>query len=680
MNYKSFSLIITLVCFLNLMDLSHAYAGKGEILKNQKSTPSTPSAEVITHLDQTNAPKEAITHSIDTRSQIQSIEKMHTAQRIHQLGESLNKDEYYLQNLKNSTFSKEEANRITTKQTLENAQERITSLQVSHSRAKEWLKTTHVTSTLNSSSPIALSSLSSSTPVPTLADEKAKQIQASTREPKKLWNELESLWKLKHSQILKNIDQEKIDTLFQEYFDPSSFLIHPASIGFENPEWYEDLAANLQISPDSTLGKVVRKELNKGILAYCFTSDKETKEKIYDGIKRTLQADHLFASGNRKEGLQSLPNPTAQQVLDGKQTYTSQTQASILEKVNKAQGQIDHQLSDYPTIELRTEISSWNQYSQEKEQTLDLVKEYALTADQLRANSGTINKEVFSYSKTAIEVGLGSLTEATQIAGGHAAGDFEEAVSTSEFTLEVAKGLLDISLSMTPGISIGKDVYEALSGKSLIDGSKLDFTSRSFAVLGVVTAGGSNIAKGSIKGLIKLGELAHARGILGHGFNSAIQVAQSGITNIVRYGPINPGSLHLQELPNPTGAMKYVSDTFRSGTYISYKTTEPTILYRLSSSTVKEGEEHFSNFWTRVKPSSPTQGMIDLALERSWGSKANLLAQIEVPAGETLHEGITASIQKIGAHMSEFLGGGNQIYINKDIPKEWVKKVEKLVK
>ncbi len=60
--------------------------------------------------------------------------------------------------------------------------------------------------------------------------------------------------------------------------------------------------------------------------------------------------------------------------------------------------------------------------------------------------------------------------------------------------LSISKGLLDLALNFTPGVSWGRDVYEAISGKDLITGEELDYLSRGIATLGVVTVGfGSKI-------------------------------------------------------------------------------------------------------------------------------------------------------------------------------------------
>lgn len=70
--------------------------------------------------------------------------------------------------------------------------------------------------------------------------------------------------------------------------------------------------------------------------------------------------------------------------------------------------------------------------------------------------------------------------------------EFEE----GHIAATIADVALDLATSFTPGVSWGRDIYEAITGKSLIDGGELDTFSRSMAVLGVVTVGfGSKIGK-----------------------------------------------------------------------------------------------------------------------------------------------------------------------------------------
>ncbi len=63
--------------------------------------------------------------------------------------------------------------------------------------------------------------------------------------------------------------------------------------------------------------------------------------------------------------------------------------------------------------------------------------------------------------------------------------------------------LVDVALSLTPGVSVGKDFYELVHGKNLVTGEPLSGLDRSFAALGVVTLGTSNL---TIKGPLKIAQ------------------------------------------------------------------------------------------------------------------------------------------------------------------------------
>ncbi|MBI2601426.1 MAG: hypothetical protein HYW48_00070 [Deltaproteobacteria bacterium] len=75
---------------------------------------------------------------------------------------------------------------------------------------------------------------------------------------------------------------------------------------------------------------------------------------------------------------------------------------------------------------------------------------------------------------------------------------------------ELANLSLDLATSLTPGVSWGRDIYEAVTGKDLIDGSDLNTFSRSMAILGTVTVGfGSKVANGiSVIAKLMMGERA----------------------------------------------------------------------------------------------------------------------------------------------------------------------------
>jgi hypothetical protein len=89
-------------------------------------------------------------------------------------------------------------------------------------------------------------------------------------------------------------------------------------------------------------------------------------------------------------------------------------------------------------------------------------------------------------------------------------GDYESA----EIACKFAVGLVDAALSLLPGVSWGRDVYEALTGKDLVYGTKLSTFERSLAILGASTIG---ISSGISKGMKVLSQIASSKTLLNIG-------------------------------------------------------------------------------------------------------------------------------------------------------------------
>jgi hypothetical protein len=111
------------------------------------------------------------------------------------------------------------------------------------------------------------------------------------------------------------------------------------------------------------------------------------------------------------------------------------------------------------------------------------------------------------------------------------------------------------------------------------------------------------------------------------------------------YNPINPG-------PLPSA----IANTFRGGSYAAITLTEATTFYRVYGGTAGQMSRSGGAFLTRTAPSGPLQGMIDLALNPSWGNTASRVAAVRVPAGTTIYEGTAAA-------QGGLVGGGNQVFV-----------------
>ena len=78
----------------------------------------------------------------------------------------------------------------------------------------------------------------------------------------------------------------------------------------------------------------------------------------------------------------------------------------------------------------------------------------------------------------------------------------------ASYALSLGNEFMDIALSLIPGVSVGKDLYEVIWGKNLVTGNKLSLMETSFAILGIVTLGGSNVVKvGAKTGFKVIGKL-----------------------------------------------------------------------------------------------------------------------------------------------------------------------------
>ncbi|EKE45184.1 hypothetical protein OCGS_0879 [Oceaniovalibus guishaninsula JLT2003] len=72
--------------------------------------------------------------------------------------------------------------------------------------------------------------------------------------------------------------------------------------------------------------------------------------------------------------------------------------------------------------------------------------------------------------------------------------------------MDLSGSLLDLATALTPGISLARDFYEAVSGTDMITGEELSEIARTMAVLGVMTAGIASKGKLFLKVIDKLNE------------------------------------------------------------------------------------------------------------------------------------------------------------------------------
>lgn len=248
----------------------------------------------------------------------------------------------------------------------------------------------------------------------------------------------------------------------------------------------------------------------------------------------------------------------------------------------------------------------------------------------------------------------------------------------SERIVGIATQATDMALGLTPIVGTVKDLFELVKGENLLTGEELSTGERailaaSVAVdLATVGVGGrvtkTLLTKGFKRLLTTLRAPSTGLSIPLHQVESSYKALGGFLENaqdLKYHNSLTNSPLKKYEISG-----QEIASTFRSESYFSYTNKSSMKLYRVYSSPDQYG--HTSRFWSHTRPSGPTQAMIDVALEPSWGNKANKWLEIEVPSGHQIFEGVAAPIKRTGTNMSEFVGGGNQVYLPFDVPSDWI--------
>jgi hypothetical protein len=133
----------------------------------------------------------------------------------------------------------------------------------------------------------------------------------------------------------------------------------------------------------------------------------------------------------------------------------------------------------------------------------------------------------------------------------------------------------------------------------------------------------------------------------------------SSVAGVNTFGSMSPGPL-----PDD------VARTFSSGTYTQNVLAEDTIFYRVYGGNV----EKVGSYMSRTPQNGGMQSQIDLALNPEWGNTTTHVTKVIVPKGTITYEGIAAP-QSINGGTGSLLGGGNQVYIPREVLKpSWFSK------
>ena len=152
---------------------------------------------------------------------------------------------------------------------------------------------------------------------------------------------------------------------------------------------------------------------------------------------------------------------------------------------------------------------------------------------------------------------IGALRYLTASRRAFSAADFEE----SERMLRFAEGLLDVATGSVPLLSLGRDIYELITGMDLITGEDLSFERRCVSAFGVLTFGSGTWLK-------KTSQIVdESRGVLGagvkEGLEEAVQQAGKGLWSSTGElsaveNAFGHWSQHGNEFPNLQNAKQYV--------------------------------------------------------------------------------------------------------------------------
>jgi len=233
------------------------------------------------------------------------------------------------------------------------------------------------------------------------------------------------------------------------------------------------------------------------------------------------------------------------------------------------------------------------------------------------------------------------------------------AFAEGEAFQQIAVSLTDLALSVLPGVSVGKDAYELVYGHNLVTGEELSGVERSFAVVGILSLGTANTAKGIGKGLLRIG------GRLGVALEPFVKQGAEVVGSagkIERFHPLRHGPLHA--IAEGSGT---VADTFRSGSYFEVITKSPVKLYRAYGGNAVS----LGRYWSRVKPSGPYQAVLDSALDPLWGNSSSSWIELTVPVGTKFYEGFASDVflktNGSNVKVGHLLGGGSQVYFPEKI-------------
>lgn len=305
----------------------------------------------------------------------------------------------------------------------------------------------------------------------------------------------------------------------------ASKQLNSASFQFDDTFSLNDTAVgnangiNLNVSPGNPVASIANEfierfeqSINDGH-AGNFAAQYQAWMKAFDAIHSNLQANgallgEMNAFNQAREKVRQYVGQRVDAYGFFKDVKVSDRyRRTIADDLKK----FDAGLSD----QFRDEMNSWQSDLNENQlKTLDILAEYSDLLLDLNGSDPAEDKQknAIKIAKATTAVGLESLLSAVKVADGSGSQEnFEERLEEANTSLQVAKAVADLALRMTPGVSLGIDSYEAITGRNYLTGEDLSVSERTFAILGVGTGGGVSLLKGALKAIPKISQTIYNR-------------------------------------------------------------------------------------------------------------------------------------------------------------------------
>ncbi len=208
---------------------------------------------------------------------------------------------------------------------------------------------------------------------------------------------------------------------------------------------------------------------------------------------------------------------------------------------------------------------------------------------------------------------------------------------SGELALKVAEALVDITTSLFPGVSWGRDIYEAISGRSLINGNILSDFEMGTAVFGAVTAGfGSKILKG-MKVLERVG------------------VKATDLHRLIDWSVFTKRAENAKAIKLPYDLPSAVQDMSDAALYARFQAENGQTLYKVGAITMSETTN--SQFWSLRNPLTVKK------FSQKYGIKESIAAEFDFIQTAVLKDGVNFVTRKSTSQGAN-LGGEIEVVVD----------------